>query len=123
MILHAALQGLSSGIVIGEIAAVHQFGFHIALGFLLTEARDGSWLQAVTELSWRSSTRLVIHFGDYPCHGKKYHGEDWEQYDRYPVGDPEGKSHPTSTMYLLGLLQTGFVHCYYQSCHMIRWSY
>ncbi|KAK9836571.1 hypothetical protein WJX74_003293 [Apatococcus lobatus] len=47
-------------------------------------------LKAVTELSWRSSTRLVIHFGDYPCHGKKYHGEEWEQYDRYPVGDPEG---------------------------------
>ncbi|KAK9867891.1 hypothetical protein WJX84_004698 [Apatococcus fuscideae] len=47
-------------------------------------------LKAVTELSWRSSTRLVIHFGDYPCHGKKYHGEEWEQYDRYPWGDPNG---------------------------------
>ena len=61
-----------------------------ASGCLLA-TNDERWLQAITELSWRSSTRLVIHFGDYPCHGKKYHGEDWEQYDRYPVGDPEGK--------------------------------
>jgi len=45
-------------------------------------------LRAVTELSWCSSTRLLIHFADCPCHGKKYHGT--ELYDTYPDGDPSG---------------------------------
>lgn len=47
--------------------------------------------QNVLRLNWRSSTRLVIHFGDYPCHGTKYHdftgGVAW---DAYPNGDPKG---------------------------------
>ncbi|KAK9863369.1 hypothetical protein WJX84_011159 [Apatococcus fuscideae] len=50
-------------------------------------------LQAVGQLTWKSSTRLVVHFVDYPAHGRKYqedraHGD--EQYDRFPDGDPSG---------------------------------
>eukprot|EP00026_Physarum_polycephalum_P008691 Phypoly_transcript_08787.p1 GENE.Phypoly_transcript_08787~~Phypoly_transcript_08787.p1 ORF type:complete len:391 (+),score=66.47 Phypoly_transcript_08787:177-1349(+) len=45
-------------------------------------------LKIVTELSWSSSTRLLIHFGDYPCHGNKYHGTSMG--DFYPAGDPGG---------------------------------
>jgi len=45
-------------------------------------------LKIVTELSWSSSTRLLIHFADYPCHGTKYHST--EMGDSYPAGDPAG---------------------------------
>ncbi|GAB4815216.1 hypothetical protein N2152v2_002262 [Parachlorella kessleri] len=48
-------------------------------------------LKKVTELSWESSTRLLIHFGDAPCHGNKYHGGYARNgADRYPLGDPNG---------------------------------
>ena len=44
------------------------------------------YLQKVTELSWSSSTRLLVHFGDMPCHGSKYHSTS----DTYPFGNPDG---------------------------------
>jgi len=44
-------------------------------------------LKNVTELSWRSSTRLVIHIADAPCHGTKYH--DCSD-DSLPGGDKYG---------------------------------
>ena len=50
--------------------------------------------QAVTTLHWRASTRLVVHFVDYPCHGSIYHNERnqaWAEYDRFADGDPDGK--------------------------------
>ncbi|KAL4425302.1 hypothetical protein ABPG75_009318 [Micractinium tetrahymenae] len=49
-------------------------------------------LKKVTELSWRSSTRLLIHFGDAPCHGSRYHDGVHinGSRDSYPAGNPDG---------------------------------
>lgn len=48
-------------------------------------------LKKVTELNWQSSTRLLVHFGDAPCHGVRYHGVVGASgFDRYPDGDPKG---------------------------------
>jgi len=38
------------------------------------------------QLDWRSGTRLVIHFGDYPQHGRIY----TDLPDDYPDGNPQG---------------------------------
>jgi len=43
-------------------------------------------LNLCTQLSWLCSTRLLIHFGDAPCHGSNYHACQ----DSYPGGDPLG---------------------------------
>ncbi|EAL71096.1 hypothetical protein DDB_G0272917 [Dictyostelium discoideum AX4] len=46
----------------------------------------GAFLQ-VNNLSWKPThTKLVVHVGDAPCHGKKYHN----CVDSYPDGDPSG---------------------------------
>ncbi|KAL4439708.1 hypothetical protein ABPG75_002709 [Micractinium tetrahymenae] len=48
-------------------------------------------LKKVLQLNWRSSTRLVIHFGDAPCHGDEYHdGHPVNGPDAYPDGNPDG---------------------------------
>jgi len=44
-------------------------------------------LEEATQCSWRSSTRLLIHFADAPCHGNQYHNG---MVDDYPAGDPRG---------------------------------
>jgi len=46
----------------------------------------GGMNHALTGIKWSASTKLVVHFGDSPCHGKKYH----------PYGDnhPKGCSCP-----------------------------
>lgn len=41
-------------------------------------------LNKVAELNWKSSTKLIVHFADAPCHGTKYHSLK----DDYPNGDP-----------------------------------
>lgn len=46
-------------------------------------------LQAALKLSWRSSTKLLIHFGDAPAHGRQYHAPC--VHDNYLAGDPSGK--------------------------------
>ncbi len=40
-------------------------------------------------LSWKFSTRIVIHFADAPCHGTEFHNGCG---DSYPGGDPNGLS-------------------------------
>jgi hypothetical protein len=35
-----------------------------------------------------NTTRLLVHLGDYPCHGTKYHAVPLG--DNYPDGDPLG---------------------------------
>ena len=53
--------------------------------------------QKVTELSWESSTRLLVHFGDAPCHGSRYHGGvafARNGPDTYPHGNPDGEAAP-----------------------------
>jgi hypothetical protein len=47
-----------------------------------------------------AGTRLVIHFGDYPCHGRKY----TDLPDDYPDGDPQGL---TCEQYLTSLAARG----------------
>ena len=59
-----------------------------------TEAKGGGdgpedvvgGLQKVLTLSWRCSTRVVIHAADAPCHGRNYHNLS----DSFPDGDPSG---------------------------------
>lgn len=46
-------------------------------------------LQEAMKLSWRSSTKLVIHFGDAPAHGSKYHAPYLR--DDHLAGDPSGR--------------------------------
>lgn len=46
-------------------------------------------LQKVMGLDWQSSTKLVIHFGDAPAHGRKYYTYC---HDNHPGGDPTGSS-------------------------------
>lgn len=53
-------------------------------------------MQEVLGLSWRSSTKLLIHFGDAPPHGRQYHESSigvmrMFGYDLYPDGDPNGE--------------------------------
>ena len=45
-------------------------------------------VQAALKLSWRSSTKLLIHFGDAPAHGTMYH--NGYSGDSHPAGDPTG---------------------------------
>jgi len=47
----------------------------------------GAYYQAL-KLSWKSSTRLVIHTADAPCHGSKYHSCGTDTHSR---GDPDGR--------------------------------
>ncbi|KAL0048959.1 hypothetical protein WJX82_003306 [Trebouxia sp. C0006] len=47
-----------------------------------------SGLKAALKLSWRSSTKLLIHFGDAPAHGTMYH--NGRSGDSHPGGDPTG---------------------------------
>lgn len=42
---------------------------------------------AVSELDWNSTTRILYHIGDEPCHGSSFHDYRAEE---YPNGDPTG---------------------------------
>jgi hypothetical protein len=46
-------------------------------------------LNKVKGLSWGSSTKLIFHVGDDPCHGIKYHNYE-KKGDNFPDGDPNG---------------------------------
>lgn len=53
------------------------------------ESSTAVWvLQEVLNLSWKASTKLLIHFGDAPAHGRQYHNGRIS--DLYPDGDPNG---------------------------------
>ncbi|CAB5354925.1 uncharacterized protein OCT59_015237 [Rhizophagus irregularis] len=41
---------------------------------------------AITQLDWKSSTRVLLHIGDYPPHGHRFSNIR----DKYPNGDPYG---------------------------------
>lgn len=46
----------------------------IKLGYGRDLAEDVfSGLQAAGQLTWRSGTRVLVHVGDYPCHGQEFH--------------------------------------------------
>jgi len=45
----------------------------------------GALAEAV-KANWDSASRIILHFGDAPCHGKQYH----DCADDYPNGDPNG---------------------------------
>lgn len=50
----------------------------------------GAFQKAANDLSWRSSTRLIVHVADAPCHGAEYHNFG-STGDSYPTGDPSGQ--------------------------------
>ncbi|RGB39933.1 kinase-like domain-containing protein [Rhizophagus diaphanus] len=42
---------------------------------------------AITQMNWQNSTRVLLHIGDFPPHGRRFTSlED----DNYPDGDPNG---------------------------------
>ncbi|CAB4378084.1 uncharacterized protein OCT59_012206 [Rhizophagus irregularis] len=41
---------------------------------------------AVTKMTWRNTTRVLLHIGDYPPHGHQFDNPE----DDYPDGDPYG---------------------------------
>jgi hypothetical protein len=41
---------------------------------------------AVTRMTWRNDTRVLLHVGDCPPHGRRFTNTD----DSYPDGDPNG---------------------------------
>ncbi|KAF0541053.1 kinase-like protein [Gigaspora margarita] len=41
---------------------------------------------AITEMTWSNATRILIHIGDAPPHGRRF----TDLYDYYPIGDPNG---------------------------------
>uniref|UniRef100_A0A1D1XXZ1 Alpha-protein kinase vwkA n=1 Tax=Anthurium amnicola TaxID=1678845 RepID=A0A1D1XXZ1_9ARAE len=50
---------------------------------------------AVTRMNWRQGTRILLHLGDYPPHGKEYNkhfhnAAENRNYDLHPKGDPNG---------------------------------
>lgn len=48
-------------------------------------------MQKALGLGWRSSTRVLIHLADYPCHGREYHDYIDPVNDAHMDGDPLGK--------------------------------
>lgn len=63
-----------------------------ALNLFITNGSDVSFetgaLKIASELDWQSTTRIVFHIGDMPCHGNMYHSA--LLCDMYPAGDPNG---------------------------------
>ncbi|RHZ65930.1 hypothetical protein Glove_310g22 [Diversispora epigaea] len=41
---------------------------------------------AITKMTWRGGTRVILHIGDAPPHGRRFYYGD----DKYPDGDPYG---------------------------------
>ena len=41
---------------------------------------------AVSQMTWRNAIRVLLHVGDFPPHGRRFHNLD----DDYPDGDPYG---------------------------------
>eukprot|EP01031_Cornospumella_fuschlensis_P034863 gene34863-42217_t len=53
------------------------------------EAEDiAGGLDKVISLKWKAPNRVLIHIGDAPCHGVKFHGG--QSSDHFPDGDPRG---------------------------------
>ena len=55
-------------------------------------------------LSWKSSTRVIIHIADAPCHGSKFH----KMHDDHPAGDPT-----YDPLDLLELIKKKKIHYYF----------
>jgi hypothetical protein len=72
-----------------------------------------SGLERVTSLSWKSRTRVLVHIGDAPCHGRQFHDLGGEG-DRCPDGDL--KKRDVST--LLRNLRDGCQIISYLFCHV-----
>lgn len=53
-------------------------------------------VQAANNLNWSSSTRLIIHFADYPGHGRFMHDLAHSPLDDYPEEDPGGMIMPSA---------------------------
>ncbi|KAF0373853.1 kinase-like protein [Gigaspora margarita] len=44
---------------------------------------------AITEMTWSNATRILIHIGDAPPHGRRFHTHSYLD-NYYPDGDPNG---------------------------------
>ncbi|KAF0450822.1 kinase-like protein [Gigaspora margarita] len=58
-----------------------------------TEDVLGGLNAAITRMTWTYSTRIIIHIGDAPSHGRRYYTAAYDNYfayDNYPEGDPNG---------------------------------
>lgn len=76
------------------------------------EAEDVfSGLERAATLKWVSKTRVLIHIGDAPCHGKEFHNG---ASDAHPLGDSKGRDIKT-------ILETLRYDCQvltYMFCHV-----
>jgi hypothetical protein len=52
----------------------------------LTEDVLGGLNAAITQMNWQNNTRVLLHIGDYPPHGRRFS----DLGDKYPDGDPYG---------------------------------
>ncbi|KAF0522601.1 kinase-like protein [Gigaspora margarita] len=59
-----------------------------------TEDVLGGLNAAITEMTWSNATRVLIHIGDAPPHGRRFDrfadSRLYHYYDNYPDGDPYG---------------------------------
>ncbi|CAB4439816.1 unnamed protein product [Rhizophagus irregularis] len=64
------------------------WGLILALPRLYFTAEDvlGGLNAAVTQMNWQNNTRVLLHIGDYPPHGRRFSYLK----DNYPNGDPYG---------------------------------
>jgi hypothetical protein len=46
----------------------------------------GGLYAAITQMDWQYSTRVLLHIGDFPPHGRRFNSH----YDTFPDGDPYG---------------------------------
>jgi hypothetical protein len=53
-------------------------------------------LERAIALSWSpdsySSTKVIFHIADAPCHGREFHNEGYTTGDNYPAGDPNRRT-------------------------------
>jgi hypothetical protein len=63
----------------------------------------GGLLAAVTQVSWKAPSKVIVWMGDAPQHGEQYNGG---MKDDYPEGDPDGV---TSTIIFENLQKKGII--------------
>ena len=65
-------------------------------------------MEAVGQLSWSSSNRLLIHICDAPCHGQEYHDFQGTANDNYLKGDPKNRE---LSKLMFGIKRLGIIYC------------
>ena len=65
-------------------------------------------LEVVSQLSWTSSNRILIHICDAPCHGQDYHDFQGRDNDNYLKGDPKNRD---LTKLIISIKRLGITYC------------